>query len=102
MRHASRPHIDKAAVIYFVASALLFGAAVAAFGVLERSTRYIASGLGEAIVVTEEDDDEEAEPDLDTNLLENDGDIASVCRSIALPALSVFRVHVHVYLYFQR
>ena len=85
------PHIDKAAVIYFVASALLFGAAVAAFGVLERSTRYIASGLGDAVSV-EEDDDEEAEPDLDTNLLENDGDIASVCRSIALPALSVFLV----------
>jgi len=85
------PHIDKAAVIYFVASALLFGAAVAAFGVLERSTRYIASGLGDAVSV-EEDDDEEAEPDLDTNLLENDGDIASVCRSIALPALAVFLV----------
>ena len=85
------PHIDKAAVLYFVASALLFGAAVVAFGVLERSTRYIASGLGDAVSV-EEDDDEEAEPDLDTNLLENDGDIASVCRSIALPALSVFLV----------
>jgi hypothetical protein len=48
-----------------VASALLFGAAVAAFGVLECSTRYIASGLNEAVVVTEEDE-EEAEVDLDT------------------------------------
>ena len=85
------PHIDKAAVLYFVASALLFGAAVAAFGVLERSTRYIASGLNEAMVVTEEDE-EEAEVDLDTPLVESDGDITQVCRSIALPALSVFLV----------
>ena len=85
------PHIDKAAVIYFAASALLFGAAVAAFGVLERSTRYIASGLNEAMVVTEEDE-EEAEVDLDTPLVESDGDITQVCRSIALPALSVFLV----------
>ena len=85
------PHIDKAAVIYFVASALLFGAAVAAFGVLERSTRYIASGLNEAMVVTEEDE-EEAEVDLDTPLVESDGDITQVCRSIALPALAVFLV----------
>ena len=69
----------------------MFGAAVAAFGVLERSTRYIASGLNEAMVVTEEDE-EEAEVDLDTPLVESDGDITQVCRSIALPALSVFLV----------
>ena len=84
------PHIDKAAVIYFVASALLFGCAVVAFGVLERSTRYVASGLGDAVSVEEEDEEETA--DMDTPLVENDGDIASVCRSIALPALAVFLV----------
>ena len=43
------------------------------------------------MVVTEEDE-EEAEVDLDTPLVESDGDITQVCRSIALPALSVFLV----------
>ena len=86
-RHASRC-CDKAAVIYFVASAHCSAAVEACWSVCEV---YIASGLNEAMVVTEEDE-EEAEVDLDTPLVESDGDITQVCRSIALPALSVFLV----------
>ena len=86
----SRQKVDTAAVAYFVCSSLLFGAAIVAFGVLERSARYVATGLGHEA----EDQDEltRAEEDLDTRLLAQAGDIGHVCRQVALPALAVFLV----------